>query len=667
MMPAANASDNRDGSIGGAETDLPPSFPSLTVQSELSMTQVARITEDSGCADGMNRRQVLGVLGAIGAAATLVGERTAEAASPGISSRRRVGGHMSGAKAAVAALCNEGVRCVFGIPGAQSNEFWDAMKSHGIEYLLVTNEFSASIMADGAARATGEVGVFNTVPGPGVTNALTGIGEAKLDSVPLVGIITDISRKPDAHAFQIHSLPGAQLLKPITKGVLQVEHQREIPDMIHQAFRLARSGEPGPVAVVVPYDLLNETWDYDAAMPPEAALPFDENAYRQALALLSNRRYRVGIYAGVGCAHASDSLTQVAELLQAPVATSISGKGVIPDSHVLAVGWGYGAQGTRAAEYAFKDVDLVLALGVKYSEVSTANYAIPCHDPVIHVDANPQNLGRNVCTTVKVHADAGLFLDRLLADAAQLQRPEVPGLAHRIRHNRSVDLCENSTVRIHCGVDPMNFYVKLREAMGRDDLLFVDVTASSTWAAEAFSVEGSRRYFTPADNQAMGWAIPASLGAQRLRPDARVVSVVGDGCFLMSAMELSTAARAGLPVKFFVINDGAYQYMRMLQQAAFRRTTATELARLDYAALAKGFGIGYNVIQSNEALADGIRQSLAMPGPVLTDVTVSYEGRESRWFKAVRESYVDKLTMEQKVRMGTRIGMRTLSRNPQND
>jgi acetolactate synthase-1/2/3 large subunit len=631
------------------------------------MSQATKIAKDSQSSAGLNRREALSVLGVVSAAAVLANGRTAEAAPPFAPGRPRVGGRMSGAKAAVAALCNEGVQCVFGIPGAQSNEFWDAMKSAGMDYLLVTNEFSASIMADGAARATGEVAVFNTVPGPGVTNALTGIGEAKLDSVPVVGIITDVSRKPNARAFQIHSLPGAQLLRPVTKGVLQVEHQREIPDMIHQAFRLARSGEPGPVAVVIPFDLLNEAWDYDTSMPGDLVMPFDADAYRQAVSLLSDRRCRVGIYAGMGCASASGSLVRVAELLQAPVATSISGKGVIPDSHRLAVGWGYGEQGTRAAEYAFKDVDLVLALGVKYSEVSTANYAIPCHNPLIHVDANDQNLGRNVYTTVKVHADVRLFLDRLLAEAPAIQRADNPGLIHRIRHNRSVDLCENSTVRIHCGVDPMTFYVKLREAMGTEDLLFVDVTASCAWAAEAFSVEAPRRYFTPADNQAMGWAIPASLGAQRMRPDRRVVSVVGDGCFLMSAMELSTAARAGLPVKFFVINDGAYHYMQMLQQAAFRRTTATELARLDYAALAKGFGIGYNAITSNDALSDGIRQSLAMPGPVLTDVSVSYEGRECRWFNTVRRSYIDKLTTQQKVRMGSRIAMRSLDRNPMND
>jgi acetolactate synthase-1/2/3 large subunit len=457
------------------------------------------------------------------------------------------------------------------------------------------------------------------------------------------------------------------MLKPITKAVLGVGHQCQIPQLIHQAFQIARSGEPGPVAVMIPFDLLTESYDFNESLDADGPLPFDEQAYRQALAILSDHNYRVGIYAGMGCANARESLEAVAELLQAPVATSVSGKGCIRDSHPLAVGWGYGPQGTRAAECTFHHVDLVLALGVRYSEVSTANYSIPCHYPLIHVDANPQNLGRNVNAAVKVHADAGLFLERLRVDAAAIARPANPALLQRIASYRQVDRCEYGTDRILAAVDPLRLYVKLREAMRPDDLLFVDVTASTHWASESFSAEAPRRYFAPTNNQSMGWAIPASLGAQQLCPARRVVSVVGDGCFLMSAMELSTAPRAGLPVKFFVINDGAYHYMQMLQEPAYRRTTATELARLDYPALAKGFGIGYHEISANDELASGIQRAFAMPGPVLTNVRVSYEGREVRWFNAVKQSYLDRLSTRKKIRMATRIGMRSLDRNPRND
>lgn len=620
----------------------------------------------------VNRRTALGVLGTLGAAA--LGPAPAQAGAPPDlppvfphHTGAGVRGRMTGARAAVAALGCEGTSCVFGVPGAQSNEFWDAMKALGLPYLLVTNESSASVMADAAARATGGVGVFAIVPGPGLTNALTGIGEAWLDSVPIVGIVTDILRGPSAPLGQVHGLFNTALLRPVTKAVLEVQHQAQIPTTIHRAFQIARCGEPGPVGVVIPYSLYTETWDYDGQVPPPMPLPFDETAYRRALGLLSRRGCRVGIYAGMGCLDAAPALTRVAEVLQAPVATSVSGKGSISDGHPLAVGWGYGKQGTHAAEKAFRDVDLVLAVGVRYSEVSTANYAIPRHDHLIHVDANPNVVGHNVPASVGVCADARLFLDRLLADATAIRRPPCPPLWERIRHDRALDRCEHATVRITGGVDPMHFLVHLRHALGPEELIFVDVTASTHWASEAIDVCGPRRYFTPANNQSMGWAIPAAIGAQRVRLDRQVVAVTGDGCFLMSALEASTAARACLPVKFFVLEDGAYHYMQMLQEPTFRRTTATEIARLDFAALARGLGLGYHQITHNADVPAGIARALACPGPVLTRVVVSYEGREIRWLNALKASYIDHLSTGQKVRMASRIGVRSLNPRPEND
>ncbi|HMB05292.1 MAG TPA: thiamine pyrophosphate-binding protein [Isosphaeraceae bacterium] len=621
----------------------------------------------------LNRRQALGAFGALGAAAaatvgTAPGSARAGHVEVGSVVRRPgVRGRMTGAQAAVAALCCQGVRCVFGVPGAQNNELWDALKARQVPYLLVTTESSASVMADAAARVTGEVGVFAVVPGPGLTNAMTGIGEALLDSVPIVGIITDVSRGPGAPIGQVHSLPNTALVRPIVKAVIEIRHQAEIPGAIYQAYRIARAGEPGPVAVVIPFPFFNETWDYDHPVPPPPPLPFDEPAYRGALGLLGDRRLRVGIYAGMGCLDAGPSLAAAAELLQAPVATSVSGKGCIPDAHPLAVGWGYGKQGTRAAERAFKDVDLVLAVGVRYSEVSTANYAIPRHDRLIHVDANPNNLGRNVHACVTLCADSRLFLDRLLVDGAVLQRPACPPLWKKIRDTRAIDRAENARPRITRGVDPMFFLTQLRRALRPEELIFVDVSASTHWASEGIEVQGPRRYITPANNQSMGWAIAGAIGAQRVRPDRQVVAVTGDGCFLMGAMEMSTAPRAGLPVKFFVLDDGAYHYMQMLQEPMYRRTTATELARIDYAAFAAGLGLAYNEIACNPDVPAGLVRTLSTPGPVLTRVVVSYEGREIRWLNALKSTYLKRLSGEQKIRMAARVGIRSMNRHPYND
>lgn len=617
----------------------------------------------------LNRRRALAALGAIGAAATAAAGQVPEAlpAGPAVRRHRGVFGRLTGARAAADALRVERTRCVFGVPGAQNNEFWDAMKTHEVPYLLVTNESSASVMADAAARATGEVGVFSVIPGPGLTNALTGIGEALYDSVPIVGLVTDVLRGPNAPVGQVHGLNNAAILRTVCKDVILVDHQGQIPGAIHRAFRLAKCGEPGPVGVMIPYNLLTLSWDYDCPVPPPMPVPFDEGAYRRALVILSDRRRKVGIYAGLGCADHGPALAAVAEALQAPVATSVSGKGAISDGHPLAVGWGYGGQGTKAAEKTFEQVDTVLAIGVRYSEVSTANDSMPQSATLVHVDINPSNLNRNMPTCVAVNADAGLFLGRLLGDANHIARPVDPGLARAIHVRRQEDRAEFRRERITGAVDPMLFLVHLRRALGVDDLIFVDVTTATHWAAEAVEVAGPRRYFTPANNQSMGWAIPAAIGAQRVRPECRVASVVGDGCFLMSGLEASTAAREGLPVKFFVLDDGSYHYMQMLQRPTYRRTTATEIARLDYASLARGLGLAYNQIGRNEDLAAGVSRAICAPGPVLTRICISYEGREVRWLKALKGSYIDELSTEQKARMLGRIAARSLNRRPDND
>jgi acetolactate synthase-1/2/3 large subunit len=574
---------------------------------------------------------------------------------------------MTGAKALVETLIQEGAECVFGIPGAQENELWDTMKSRGLGYLLVTHEFSAACMADGYARSTGKPGVLCIVPGPGVTNSLSGIGETLLDSVPIVCIVGDVARGDKYHPFQLHELPQAGLLQQMTKGVFEVKQAGEIPDAVRQAFQLACCGEPGPVAVIIPYNLLIDTHHYDSLPLAPPGLPFDEDAFAQALQLLSDHKLRVGIYAGLGCMEYSCALVSVAELLQAPVATSVSGKGVIPENHPLAVGWGYGPQGTRTAEVTFQGVSLVLAIGVRYSEVSTASYSIPPRGALIHVDANPNNLARIMKTRVCVHADAGLFIHGLLEHAALLQRLPDHKLVAHIQALKAEECKKNSRLYARCGADPMAFLLALRHCTAPDALVFVDVTLTEHWAAEVFQTWLPRTYFNPTDNQAMGWSIPAAIGAQRVYPCRQTVTITGDGCLLMSAMELSTAARERLPVKFFILDDQAFGIMQALQKPAYLRTTATILARLDYAALAKAVGVAYQEILCTSDLEPCIRGALEMPGPVLTRVVTDYRDRPIRWLEAVKARYKKDLTTEQKVRFAARLGVRALELARQND
>jgi acetolactate synthase-1/2/3 large subunit len=208
----------------------------------------------------------------------------------------------------------------------------------------------------------------------------------------------------------------------------------------------------------------------------------------------------------------------------------------------------------------------------------------------------------------------------------------------------------------------------LRRLTRPDCLAFVDVTMSQYWATEVFSAVQPRTYFNPTNNQGMGWSIPAALGAQRVNYGRQTVTITGDGCFLMSAMEISTAAREGLPVKFFVLDDRAYHYMQELQKPAYLRTTATILASLDYRALAQGWNVAYQEINCNEELEPRIRGALDYDGPVLVRVRIHYGRRRVRWLAAARDQYTRHLTREQKARFLARIGHRVLDPlPPQND
>ncbi|MDB5309391.1 MAG: thiamine pyrophosphate-binding protein [Gemmataceae bacterium] len=586
-------------------------------------------------------------------------------------------GRMTGAEALTEALILEGTGCVYGIPGAQENELWDTFKQKNLPYLLVTHEYSAACMADGYARSTGRPGVLCVVPGPGVTNALTGLGEALLDSSPVVAIVGDVATGQKARPFQVHALPNVDLLKPVCKCVYPVQTVEQIPGAVRQAFVAAAGGEPGPVAVVVPYNLLIEAADFRCPPPAVPPPPFDEAAFQKALALLADRTQRVGIYAGVGCQDFGTELAAVAEILQAPVATSVSGKGAISEGHPLAVGWGYGPHASEVAEVAFAGekmhplktgVTTLLAVGVKFSEVSTGYYGNPQPKHVIHVDANPCNLGRVLDTDVGVHADAGVFLGRVLACADAVRRPADQKLAARIKQLKAEanrELCAVAPGK--CGVDPLAVVGALRRNLPEDALLFTDVSVTEHLAAEFYRVDHPRSFFNPVDNQAMGWSVPAAIGAQRVHFGKTVATLTGDGCLLMSAVEISTAAREGLPVKFFILDDRAYHYMQMLQKPAYLRTTATLLAHIDYRAMAQAYGVAYQEIGSHAELDAKVRGAVCHPGPVLVRVVTDYGNRKVRWVEAVRKRYTGELSAAQKARFLARIGSRTLSLKPANN
>jgi len=309
----------------------------------------------------------------------------------------------------------------------------------------------------------------------------------------------------------------------------------------------------------------------------------------------------------------------------------------------------------------------VLAIGVRFSEVSTGFYSQPQPRHLIHVDINPDNLGRILRTEVCVNTDAGVFLAQLEQHGEALRRPCAGRLVEQIAALKGQELRGHNEIFARCGADPMAFILALRRCAEEDALTFVDVTVSEYWTTEAFTAFAPRTFFNPTNNQAMGWSIPAALGAQRVHPGRQTLTITGDGCFLMSATEISTSARERLPVKFFVLDDQAYHYMQRLQLAAYLRTTATILARVDYRALAQGYGVAYQEILATGDLDTCIRGALTYPGPVLTRVVTDYRRRPIRWLNATRSRYTRELSTEQKIRFLARLGSRALDLTPQND
>jgi acetolactate synthase-1/2/3 large subunit len=253
-------------------------------------------------------------------------------------------------------------------------------------------------------------------------------------------------------------------------------------------------------------------------------------------------------------------------------------------------------------------------------------------------------------------------MSKLLENAELVRRPANGQLVARIKRLK----CDSAKVAdtippTKCGIDPLHLIRTLRKHLPDDALLYTDVSVSEHLAAEHFGVTQPRTYFNPVDNQSMGWSLPAALGGQQACPDRTVAVLTGDGCLMMSLVELSTAARAGLPVKVFVLDDRAYHYMQMLQEPAYRRTTATHLAKLDYEALAHGFGVGYVEATRPDQLDAVVKAAACHAGPVLVRIATDYGDRKIRWIEAVRDRYAKELTPAQKARFLARIAAREVT------
>jgi len=568
----------------------------------------------------------------------------------------------SGAELIMSALKAEGVDRIFGIPGVQNLELFDALQDSGIETVLVTHELCAAFMAEATSRVTGKAGCALTVPGPGLTNAFTGIGEALLDSSPVVVIIPG-PRNDTTLRYQLHQMPQAELARPITKAAIRIEKADDIYPEIRRAFEIATSGEPGPVVVEVPYNLFMWRAELRQPTPRPATAPPDPQTIEGILRLLRAAK-RVGIYVGFGASDAHDELMRLAELLQAPIATTLGGRGVVPEDFAYSVGFGFGASGTAIAEELFAECDLVLAVACKFGEVATGAYGFPRPKRLVHIDINQEVVGRNIPATIGLAADAQVALGLLVAaldqDPQVRSRPPDHQLINRIEAWRTeFGARVESEPGWESSVNPAKLMWTLRKLAARDAIITTDSGGHQFWVAEYFPVYERRSYLTPTDYQSMGYSVPAMIAAKLACPSRQVIGVVGDGSFLMTGAELVTAARLGLDPVVIVFNDGELGIIREAQEKIFRRTSAIKLRNPDFEALARAYGANYFLIANDEQIEPRLKAALALGSLAVVDARVEYR-EMTRYFKGASSAVIGRMPLGQKARMAARLVRRWL-------
>jgi len=555
---------------------------------------------------------------------------------------------LTGAEIVSKILEQQGVKRIFGIPGAQSLELFDAFRGAGIDTVLVTHELCASFMADATSRAGDGVGVAVVVPGPGLTNIFSGLGESFLDSIPVVIIIAGVNNEIP-YSFQLHEIDQVKAASPLAKAVYRLDQVEEIGPQLSRAFSLAQAGEPGPVVVEIPNNLLARTASFNISPPSmggdrgegdkniissPSPLPSPlkgegninaEPLISRAIQVITDAK-RVGIYAGLGAFPASHEVRELSELLEAPVATTLSGRGVIPEDHPLSVGYGFGSSGTRISRKTFSECDLILAVGCKFTEVGTGGYGLKIPGKLIHIDANPGNLNVNFKAEIAIASDSRAALARILAGVKEkIKSPRSRNLREEIQKAKKEEELKLQNREIQKDwVDPAQLLRHLRRLLPRDAIITTDSGHHMFFVLTYFPIYEPKTYLAPTDYQSMGYSVPAAIGARLACPGRRVVATVGDGGFLMTGIEMLTASRLKLDLPVIVFNDGALGLIKKLQKRALLRTQAVDLVEPDFESYARAIRAEYVRIENDEEIAGKLEKALALKGPVLIDAWVQY-------------------------------------------
>ena len=571
----------------------------------------------------------------------------------------------TGAWLAVYALEQIGARFTFGIPGVHTTELYDALNmSNRITQVLVTHEGGGAFMADAVGRLSDSIGVLTVVPAAGLTHAASGIGEAFLDGVPML-VISGGPRTDTEHRYQLHQMDTHKFMGGLTKATFRVTRHDEVVPTLFEAYRIATDGEPGPVFVELPVNILLMTDEagelpaFAAPKPPEVQAAAQAEIDR-AVELLSVAK-RPCIFAGWGTRDATAEVVRLAEWLEAPVATTLQGLSVFPGNHPLHAGFGFGASAVPSAQNAFKACDCMVAIGTRFAEIATGSYGTSVPDNLIHIDINPAVFGANYPAKVAIPGDAGAVLRQLSSQIeSRMPRRVQAGTREQIARDKAA--YRESWYRHDAAdiVNPVRFFDELRRQMPDDGILAIDDGNHTFLTAELMPIHAPKSVILPTDFNCMGYAVPAAIGAKLALPERTVQAIVGDGAFLMTCMEILTAASNNLGVVYYVFNDGELAQIGQAQQIPYNRKPCTQLGKLNIEGVALATGAAYLAMNDNAGIADIIGKANAIAGggrPVIVGIRIDYSKRTAFTAGAVKTNF-GRFPLSEKLRFLTRAAVR---------
>ena len=532
---------------------------------------------------------------------------------------------MKGARAAVELLEKQNVKVMFGIPGGVLLPFYDELVQSDIHHILVRHEQCAGHMADGWARVSKRPGVCVATSGPGATNLVTGVATAFMDSSPMVAITGQVATGVLGNdAFQ--EADAFSIMMPVTKHNFRVTDPKVFPETVKKAFLIAMSGRYGPVHIDIPTDIFQaEISEED--MNKEVRVPKPKrnlSGLLDAIKLLENaERPTIMVGGGVAWSQAGMEITRLAEMLMAPIVTTLMAKGSVPENHPLVLGV-CGMHGRQVANYALNNCDVLLAIGTRFSDRVTGKLSeFGMKTKVVHVDIDSSEIGKNVKGRVGLIGDAWTVVNALLAGLQKRHKSKT-------WKERIIELNKECTCDYDLKTEPLKpqkVIHELSKNLPDDAIVLTEVGQNQMWAAHFFKCYGKRQFITSGGLGTMGFGFPAALGAKVAAPDRIVVDIAGDGSLQMVSQEFATAVENDLPVVVALLNNGWLGMVKQWQKLFYgERYLATRFGENpDFVKLAEAYGAEAIRVERPSEVAEAIKRGTKAEVPILLDFIVDPE------------------------------------------